>query len=244
MTRHGKNNTASPCYSYYERQRDAKNSGYGTQRQRMNKDSVKDFDACSLTLQPCKQPVITREGILFDKEAVLEYIIQKKQDALRRLRQYEKQTQREKREMKELAEAEERSRTEKFLKLERGITNPASTSTALVMATNCDGTGGGLNRGSSSKTSVEPWSGTCGGQSKKAAENVISNIAGDLGRKLPSFWIPSLTPQSKETKMKRPSTEVLCPITGKPLKAKDLIPITFTPVDSSASVSSTQKVIE
>lgn len=59
MTRHGKNNTASSVYTYHERQRDTKNSGYGTQKERLGKDSVKDFNACNLTLQACRLPVIT-----------------------------------------------------------------------------------------------------------------------------------------------------------------------------------------
>lgn len=59
MTRHARNNTAGACYTYHERQRDGKASGYGTQKARLNKDSIKDFDACCLTLQPCRNPVIT-----------------------------------------------------------------------------------------------------------------------------------------------------------------------------------------
>jgi len=35
------------------------------------------FDCCNLTLQPCDRPVITREGYLFDKEAILTYVISK-----------------------------------------------------------------------------------------------------------------------------------------------------------------------
>lgn len=59
MTRHARNNTASAVYSYHERQRDTKSSGYGTQKARLAKDSVKDFDACNLTLQPCRNPIVT-----------------------------------------------------------------------------------------------------------------------------------------------------------------------------------------
>ena len=32
---------------------------YGSQSLRLGKDSVKEFDCCSLTLQPCRNPVIT-----------------------------------------------------------------------------------------------------------------------------------------------------------------------------------------
>ena len=59
MTRHARNNTAGAVYSYHERQKDTKTSGYGTQKARMGKDSIKDYDACNLTLQPCRQPMAT-----------------------------------------------------------------------------------------------------------------------------------------------------------------------------------------
>ena len=32
---------------------------YGSQSMRLSKDSIKDFDCCSLTLQPCRNPIIT-----------------------------------------------------------------------------------------------------------------------------------------------------------------------------------------
>lgn len=59
MTRHARNCTAGAVYTYNEKKKDAQQSGYGTDSQRLGKDSVKDFDSCSLTLQPCRNPVIT-----------------------------------------------------------------------------------------------------------------------------------------------------------------------------------------
>ncbi len=59
MTRHARNNTAGAVYSYHERQRDTQTSGYGTQKARLGKESIKDFNACNLTLQPCRHPVLT-----------------------------------------------------------------------------------------------------------------------------------------------------------------------------------------
>ena len=59
MTRHARNCTAGAVYTYHEKQKDAKSSGYGTNSQRLSKDSVNDFDCCSLSLQPCRIPVIT-----------------------------------------------------------------------------------------------------------------------------------------------------------------------------------------
>lgn len=252
MTRHGKNNTASPCYTYYERQRDTRTSGYGTQKQRLNKDSIKDFDACSLTLQSCKQPVVTPDGILFDKEAILEYLIHKKQDALRQLKQWEKQNKRDKRAREEMEEAAEQDKTNKFLALERSITNPASATSGVSGPTSTVHNSSSKSSAAESsaivlykvpsetskvvipsKVSVAP--------SNSSAVKSVSNMAGSKSTHLPSFWIPSLTPESKETRLKKPSAEVLCPITSKPLKAKDLIPIKFTPIDASAKLSASVK---
>ena len=91
MTRHGKNCTASAVYSYHEKKRDTKASGYGSQAERLSKDAVKGFDCCGLTLQPCREPVITSEGHLYDKEAILEYIVHQKQDYAKKLQAYEKE---------------------------------------------------------------------------------------------------------------------------------------------------------
>ena len=41
MTRHARNCTAGTVYTYHERQKDTKASGYGTQKLRVGKDSVK-----------------------------------------------------------------------------------------------------------------------------------------------------------------------------------------------------------
>jgi len=54
MTRHAKNATAASVYTYHERRKDASVSGYGTLHERLGKDSMKSFDCCSLSLQPCR----------------------------------------------------------------------------------------------------------------------------------------------------------------------------------------------
>ena len=41
MTRHARNCTAGAVYTYHERQKDTKQSGYGTKNVRVGKDSVK-----------------------------------------------------------------------------------------------------------------------------------------------------------------------------------------------------------
>ncbi|KAK7099119.1 nitric oxide synthase-interacting protein-like [Littorina saxatilis] len=124
MTRHARNCTAGTVYTYHERKKDTKMSGYGTQKLRVGKDSVKDFDCCCLTLQPCKNPVVTPQGYLFDKEAILEYILHQKREIARKLKEFEKQKHKVEDEMKELAAAEQRTRTSNFVQQE---TNPINS---------------------------------------------------------------------------------------------------------------------
>ncbi len=99
MTRHGNNATNSAVYTYHERKKDTKASGYGTEHRRLGKDSIKEFDCCSLTLRPCRDPVVTPQGWLFDKEAVLKYILEKKEEYRKKLAEWEKQRDRQFQEM-------------------------------------------------------------------------------------------------------------------------------------------------
>ncbi|XP_070392472.1 nitric oxide synthase-interacting protein [Dermacentor albipictus] len=196
MTRHARNCTAGAVYTYHEKQKDTQSCGYGTQRMRLGKDAVKDFDCCCLSLQPCRNPVITPDGYLYDKECILEYIIRHKAENARLLKEYEAQQKRDAKELQELALAEERSKAESFVCKERTIVSTASTS---------------LSMGSEDSPSV-------------------SNMVNGKDSQLPSFWVPSLTPSAKKDRTAKPKNVVLCPMSGKPIRAKDLIPVKFTPV--------------
>jgi len=79
MTRHSKNNTAGAFYSYAERQKDSQDSGFGSANKRLSKDSVGDFDCCNISLQICKDPVCTPEGVIYEREAILTYMVDQKQ---------------------------------------------------------------------------------------------------------------------------------------------------------------------
>jgi len=197
MTRHSRNCTANSVYSYHEKKKDAEASGYGALAARFGKDGVKSFDCCCLSLHPCKAPMVSRDGYLFDKEAIIEYILAKKNEIRKKTLEYERQCKKDQQELEELGAAEQRSKVEKFLKSESGASDKA-------------------------------------GPSK---ESDLSNMKGDLAKKLPSFWIPSLTPDNKTTRLNKPSQKVVCPMSGKPLRLKDLTPVRFTRLDPTASFS-------
>ena len=47
MTRHGRNSTNSAVYTYHERKKDASASGYGSEKCRLGKDSLKGKLVCT-----------------------------------------------------------------------------------------------------------------------------------------------------------------------------------------------------
>jgi len=195
MTRHARNCTAGAVYTYHEKQKDAQTSGYGTNALRLGKDSLRNFDCCCLSLQPCKNPVITLDGYLFDKESILEYVIAKKNEVSRQLKEYEKQKRREDEDIEALAASSRKQEVNKFVKQESGITVSSNYT-----------------------------------PKRQAETPSISNMAAGKAKNVPSFWIPSQTPQAKKSKAKLPDKTVYCPMSGKPLKMKDLIPVKFTEI--------------
>ncbi|XP_078286822.1 nitric oxide synthase-interacting protein [Rhinoraja longicauda] len=201
MTRHGKNCTAGAVYTYYEKKKDTAVSGYGTQSLRLSKDAIKDFDCCCLSLQPCKDPIITPDGYIYEKEAILEYILHQKTEIAKKMKAFEKQKNAKKVEMAELAKAEKETKVKAFLEKESTIVsrplNPFST------------------RG-------ESQAGPSTGMSRQEHD-----------KQLPSFWIPSLTPEAKASTLRKPDKTVYCPMSGRPLKMKDLITVKFLPVDET-----------
>ncbi|KAI8116545.1 putative nitric oxide synthase-interacting protein [Lucilia cuprina] len=116
MTRHARNCTAGAVYTYNEKKKDAAESGYGTNAQRLGKDSVKSFDCCSLTLQPCRNPVVTKDGYLFDKEAILQYIITKKNEYSRKLKEYERLKKMEENDVTQELNRKQQECVEQFVK--------------------------------------------------------------------------------------------------------------------------------
>ena len=127
MTRHAKNCTAGTVYSYHERKKDTQKSGYGSKAVRLSKDSVKSFDCCSLTLQPCREPVVTPDGFLYDREAILECLLHQKTEAARKMKAFEKQKKKQEAEELGKIEEKERSKVESFVNMEKRLTTKTTS---------------------------------------------------------------------------------------------------------------------
>ncbi|KAK6047040.1 nitric oxide synthase-interacting protein-like family protein [Cooperia oncophora] len=227
MTRHGKNCTASSVYSYHERKRDAKVSGYGTLHARLGADShqrIVDSLGSLTSCNRCKNPVITPGGYLFDREAILEYILAQKKDIAKRTKEWEKQNALNEEELRKAQKSDQDAAVRKFDEVEGTPAHPGYKISADEAR---EGNSNPLKRPGSAITVQPP-------QKVKALgiEGDISNMKGERSKQLPSFWIPELNPTASASKLEKPSQKVLCPLSGKPLKMKDLMEVKFTVMPS------------
>lgn len=213
MTRHARNCTAGAVYTYNEKKRDAAESGYGTNAKRLGKDSVKSFDCCSLTLQPCRNPVVTKDGYLFDKEAILQYIVTKKNEYNRKLKEYERLRRIEENELAQEANNKQQARMDQFVNAEKPTTTPAHKPNATVAKP-------------SDSDSMPSTSAAAAASSSSVSS--ISNMANGHEKKLPSFWLPSECPNAGAAKAQKPDATIFCPVSQQPLRVKDLIDVKFT----------------
>jgi len=238
MTRHSKNSTANAVYTYHEKHKDSTTGGYGTTQMRLSKDAIKEFDCCNLTLQPCRDPVITKDGFLFDKQAILEYIIHQKKLNARKLKEYQKQLERKQQEADELTAQDEQKKLNKFLEKEatysvnQAVKNLVASkeegATLPSFATTTPKTSSSSSSNRTTKNDDDDYERELQTPTSSSSNaSALNNMDGRQAKALPSFWIPSLTPAAKKTELKKPDQHVYCPISGKPISMKDLIDVKF-----------------
>ena len=132
---------------------------------------------------------MTPEGVLYEKEAILECLLNQKKEYARKLALYNAAAAGEAREAEAAARAAEEARLEQFHRMNSG--------------------GGPLP----------------GGAGAAATPQQASAASGELR----AFWVPSTTPQAA-SHAEKPSSDTLCPATGKKLRMKELTPVHFTRV--------------
>lgn len=130
---------------------------------------------------------------MFDKESILQYIITKKAEYSRKLREFERQKDSDTKKLEQVAEEDNKKKIDLFVKTEKNIQTPSSSS-------------------SSASTSSS-----------------LSNMAKGKEKNLPSFWLPSQTPDANVARIQKPDKTIYCPISGNVLKVKDLIDVKFAP---------------
>jgi hypothetical protein len=147
------------------------------------------------------------------------------------MREYQKQLDRKQQDIDDQTAHDHQKKINKFLEKEATYSVNQSVKTllsskhqeqplSLLLATPKSST-------SSSKISTNNDDDIDETPSSSTSSKKLSNMEGNQAGQLPSFWIPSLTPDAKKRDLKKPDQHVYCPISGKPITMKDLIDVKF-----------------
>ncbi|CAH9081409.1 unnamed protein product [Cuscuta epithymum] len=200
--RHSKNNNDLAFFTYDEKRK----LGYGTQKERLGKDSIKPFDACCLCLKPFIDPLCCQKGHVFCKECILECLLSQKKDIQRKLAAHAAQMKQEKEDEDELLMLRKAREIDAFDQQNHGAL-PHDYSDKNLSIT--DKSGGFHGANSVKATAFE--------------EEAL--------RTMKAFWLPSATPEAP-SKVDAPSGNTLCPEGNEKIKMKNLFPIHFTEDES------------
>ena len=77
MTRKSKQAGGHNPLTHYERTKKFRSSNYGTTSARLTTESQGNFGDCALGLTPATDPVVTKSGHIYNREAILEYLLTK-----------------------------------------------------------------------------------------------------------------------------------------------------------------------
>ena len=88
-SRHSKNAGDRGFHTFKE----THTNDFGTQKARLSTDSQLPFGYCPLSLAPIDEAVLSPSGRLYNREAILDYLLQKTQELKKHQVAYEKQQQ-------------------------------------------------------------------------------------------------------------------------------------------------------
>eukprot|EP00746_Dinoflagellata_sp_MGD_P073657 gnl/MRDRNA2_/MRDRNA2_29858_c0_seq1.p1 gnl/MRDRNA2_/MRDRNA2_29858_c0~~gnl/MRDRNA2_/MRDRNA2_29858_c0_seq1.p1 ORF type:complete len:324 (-),score=77.19 gnl/MRDRNA2_/MRDRNA2_29858_c0_seq1:147-1118(-) len=204
MPKHSQNAEDRMFYSYRERQR----AGYAfTKKDKLGTDAFLPFGYCALSCKVPKDPVATPDGYIFDREHILEYILQKKRDLAEEAQAYGSQEHRKEQKKKEEEKEEKLKELEEFNRMEHGLLSSEKRH-AAADAREAD-------------KLIGTWD--------KSKPHMRKGELLDRGKIKPeltkgSFWAAVATQTAEATEKKKPDT-VRCPMSGKKLRMKDLIDV-------------------
>ncbi|CEM29215.1 unnamed protein product [Vitrella brassicaformis CCMP3155] len=202
MSRHSKNNTAHSIFTYHEKKmmKDA-----GTIKERLGTESFRRFESCWLCLQPAVKPVCTPSGYVYCHECIILNLGQQKKDLQRERALWERSTNREQ-ESKVRAEWEAKQmELEQFLQAEEDISASTAYKTNKKAAPTAAPT-------QASNLNVDP----------RAPHKQLFVEERKEEARSKNFWIVENTPSAEGKPVKEPRKHLLCPISKKPLKLKEL----------------------
>ena len=195
---------------------EAARNGYGTQRRRYGADFQTKFGNCAISNQPARDPVASPQGIIFDREAILRYLLDCKVKLREQARAYEAQ-QADEQAATEAAAAAEAAAAEKAFRTKRmsSETSAAPSSSSSFSAS------------SSAVGSAASLDATVVARIQRGARDTETLAEKRERLRKTNFWVAEVAPAAKAKKLLPPDKCPRCPVTNKYLKSKHLMPVVF-----------------
>jgi len=219
--------------TYHERKR-LKSSGYGTQSTRLTTAAQLPFGNCCLNLSPICDGVATPSGHLYEREAIMSYLLAKNAELREQRAAHERSRLAVENRRAAFEEEEARQGKEAFVRRDQGAMATAP-SRALVVARDTS-----TGRGAASAAST----------TASAAKDVPARTENSLAHI--SYWLPTSQPKRQtegafdylkelQALPPPPPERPQSPMSGAPLRLKQLIPLTLVREGSTEKKSSSQR---
>ena len=237
MPKHSKNATAAPFISNNER----KKFSWGSRSVRLGKDSLLPFAHCYLCTQWAVEPLVSPSGHMYCKECIYKNLLSQRAALKKQKAAWKAQQAADAAETSEAALAAAAADVQSFIDQE---TNPTaqlargrgeagsvlgvgtSTVQAAAFASPEEGAAA-QGRTLRERAEAEAAQRTAAVQQAHARVDLRDEDVKRREVAATSFWVPSFAPESAPTRVKRPAARPSSPITGAPLRAKDLLPVKF-----------------
>mmetsp|Transcript_34536 Transcript_34536/g.78890 ORF Transcript_34536/g.78890 Transcript_34536/m.78890 type:complete len:321 (-) Transcript_34536:50-1012(-) len=208
MSRHSKHSNDRSFYTYKERA----DAGFLiSKKDVLGTDAFLPFGHCCLSLKPPKDAVATPEGYIYDRASILESLLQQKLDAQAGNAKFEEQEKKRAREQAIEKQAAHQKELEQFKKMDSGLD-------CADMRHKRTAGNAGLKLGEADSPE------------KRLRQGELLQIDKSKLREK-SFWAKECTPTATATEVKKVEVVSKCPMSGKKLRAKDLIPVKFEILD-------------
>ncbi|KAI1810921.1 ENOS interacting protein [Poronia punctata] len=213
---HSKRNTSRAVFTSYER--DLARKAWTSTSARLGRESFLAFSACRLCLETAVDPVSCTHGDIFCRECALSNILAQKKE-IRRLEKLKEQEERDARERQELLDAEARERAIRDFEMTQNGLDVRSRSNSTKPVPNQAQQENDENANESSRKRKfemddEELQRIAAEDRAKARKAIDDEKAATP--KLPSFWVPAVTPSSNTQNTlhevaKKTKTSPTCP---------------------------------
>jgi nitric oxide synthase-interacting protein len=210
MSRHSKHSNDRSFYSAQERA----DAGFSVSKKEvLGTDCFLPFGHCALSLKAPKEAVATPQGYIYDREFILEYLLTQKLELQAAAKKYEDQEKKKAQKVEREKQQAQLKEITDFEKVDQGLLS-ADYRHKRALEKADEKTPGAVDDGPEKRR-------------KKGELLVVDKAEMRKG----SFWAAQSTQSAAPAELKPVDTIVKCPMSGKKLKVKDLIPVKFEVTD-------------